>query len=39
VWLRLGNCTTDRILAVLLGSRERMLAFEADDDAALLVLS
>jgi predicted nuclease of predicted toxin-antitoxin system len=39
VWLRLGNCTTDRILAVLLGSRERMLAFEADDDAALLVLT
>ena len=39
VWLRLGNCTTDQILAALLGSQGRLRAFEQDEDAALLVLS
>jgi predicted nuclease of predicted toxin-antitoxin system len=38
VWIRLGNCTSDRILDVLLASRERVAAFESDETAALLVL-
>ena len=39
IWIRIGNCTTDRILAVLLAQEERIARFEADEDAALLVLS
>lgn len=39
VWMRLGNCTTVQVLAALLRHEERLLAFQADEDAAWLVLS
>ncbi|NOT29275.1 MAG: DUF5615 family PIN-like protein [Planctomycetes bacterium] len=39
VWLRLGNCASDQVLAVLLREGERLRQFRADEDAALLVLS
>jgi predicted nuclease of predicted toxin-antitoxin system len=38
VWVRLGNCSTDQVLAVLLAERGRLAAFDADEDAGLLVL-
>ncbi len=38
VWIRLGNCSTDDILALLRGHHPKLRAFEADQDAAFLVL-
>jgi predicted nuclease of predicted toxin-antitoxin system len=38
VWLRAGNCTTMRILEILLAHRDRLHQFEGDGEAAFLVL-
>ncbi len=39
VWLRLGNCTTAAIVALLRARQPDLLVFEADATASLLVLS
>ena len=39
IWIRLGNCTTAAIEALLRARRDDVLAFEADDAASFLVLS
>ena len=39
VWLRLGNCTTEQVAEALQQSSDPLLAFEADPQAAFLVLS
>jgi predicted nuclease of predicted toxin-antitoxin system len=39
VWVRLGNCRTADIEALLRARHADVLAFEADPEAALLVLS
>jgi len=39
VWVRIGNCTTERIAEVLLAHAEDILRFGVDAEAALLVLS
>lgn len=39
VWVRLGNCTTVAIAALLRARHSDVLAFEADITAAFLVLS
>ncbi|MCW5697581.1 MAG: DUF5615 family PIN-like protein [Bauldia sp.] len=38
VWLRVGNCSTDDILTLLLDEADRIAMFAAKDDEALLVL-
>ena len=39
IWVRLGNCTTDEVEAVLRARHADVLAFDADPAAALLVLT
>ena len=39
VWVRLGNCTTTAVAALLRARQSDVLAFEADATAAFLVLS
>jgi predicted nuclease of predicted toxin-antitoxin system len=39
VWLRLGNCSTAAVAALLRTRHADLLAFEADPTASLLVLS
>lgn len=39
IWVRLGNCTTDDVEAVLRARHADILAFAADPAAALLVLT
>lgn len=39
IWVRLGNCTTTAVAALLRVRQADVLAFEADTTAALLVLS
>jgi len=39
IWVRLGNCTTDEVEALLRARNADVLAFEADPTAALLVLT
>ncbi len=39
IWVRLGNCATTAIAAVLRTHHDDVVAFEADPTAALLVLS
>lgn len=39
IWVRLGNCTTDEVEAVLRARHADILAFDADPAAALLVLT
>jgi predicted nuclease of predicted toxin-antitoxin system len=39
IWLRLGNCRTADVEAVLRARRADILAFEADRQAALLALA
>jgi predicted nuclease of predicted toxin-antitoxin system len=39
VWVRLGNCTTTAIVALLRARQVDLLAFEADAQASFLVLS
>ena len=38
-WVRLGNCTTDEIVSLLLERRGVMESFAADPEAAFLELS
>lgn len=38
IWLRLGNCTTAEIEAVLLGSRDAIASLDDDPDARVLSL-
>lgn len=39
IWVRLGNCTTAAVAALLRARYDDVLAFEADPTAAFLVLS
>jgi predicted nuclease of predicted toxin-antitoxin system len=39
VWVRLGNCTTAAVAALLRATHTDVLAFEADATASFLVLS
>jgi predicted nuclease of predicted toxin-antitoxin system len=39
IWVRLGNCTTDEVEAVLRARHADVLAFDGDSAAALLVLA
>ncbi len=39
VWLRLGNCSTEQVAETLLENARHLSAFEADRQAAFLVLS
>lgn len=39
VWLRLGNCTSDQVLAALLRRAEDLRRFEQTAEAAFLVIS
>ncbi|HEY7158769.1 MAG TPA: DUF5615 family PIN-like protein [Gemmataceae bacterium] len=39
VWLRLGNCSTAVVVALLRARQADLLAFEADPTASLLALS
>lgn len=39
IWVRLGNCTTAAVTALLRARYDDVLAFEADPTAAFLVLS
>lgn len=39
IWVRLGNCATDEVEAVLRARHADVLAFEADPAGALLVLT
>jgi predicted nuclease of predicted toxin-antitoxin system len=39
IWVRLGNCTTDEVEAVLRARHADILTFDADPAAALLVLT
>ena len=38
VWVREGNCTTDKIGDLLRSGKEKLQAFEADIDASFFVL-
>jgi predicted nuclease of predicted toxin-antitoxin system len=38
VWLRIGNCTTDEIEQILRRRSKDVVAFEADDEASVLVI-
>jgi predicted nuclease of predicted toxin-antitoxin system len=38
IWIRLGNCTTAAVDALLRAHADELLAFAADPEAALLVL-
>ena len=38
IWIRLGNCTSESILALLLHEHDRVMAFEADEESAFLAL-
>lgn len=38
VWIRIGNCTTARLVSVMIRKSEAMRAFLHDEEAALLVL-
>jgi len=38
VWLRLGNCSTEQVAATLRSNVDHIAAFEADQQAAFLVL-
>jgi len=38
VWLQVGNAGTDAIVELLRHERERLLAFEAEDESALLIV-
>ncbi|MGD9614169.1 MAG: DUF5615 family PIN-like protein [Alphaproteobacteria bacterium] len=39
IWIRLGNCSTDQIIALLRHRRSEIAEFLADDDAAFLALA
>ena len=39
VWLRLGNCSTGQVAETLLENAQHLSAFEADPQAAFLVIS
>jgi predicted nuclease of predicted toxin-antitoxin system len=39
IWLRLGNCSTATVAALLRARHDDLIAFEADVTAAFLVLS
>jgi predicted nuclease of predicted toxin-antitoxin system len=39
VWVRLGNCSTAAVAALLLARKADLLAFEADPTASLLAVS
>jgi predicted nuclease of predicted toxin-antitoxin system len=39
VWIRTGNCTTDRIAELLRLHREDLLTFDGDPEASFLILS
>jgi predicted nuclease of predicted toxin-antitoxin system len=39
IWVRLGNCTTAAVSALLRARHDDVLAFEADAMAAFLILS
>jgi predicted nuclease of predicted toxin-antitoxin system len=39
IWVRLGNCSTSDILNVVANRTAEIAAFDADPDAAFLVLS
>ena len=39
IWLRLGNCTTDRIASLLRARAADIIAFEAEAEASFLSLS
>jgi predicted nuclease of predicted toxin-antitoxin system len=38
LWLRVGNCTTELILDVIVRNRERIMTFEADPGRVVLPL-
>ena len=38
IWLRIGNCTTQQIEQLLRNCTAEMIAFSADDQAAVLIL-
>lgn len=38
VWVQLGNCTTNEIVEVLKTHHEDLLAFDADNGAAFLII-
>lgn len=38
IWIRLGNCTTEAIKELLLGSQVALAEFAQDDSAAFLIL-
>ncbi len=38
IWLRVGNCSTSRILVILLANAETILRFNADEQAAFLII-
>jgi predicted nuclease of predicted toxin-antitoxin system len=39
IWLRLGNCTTERVAQVLQGRLKEIAEFHKDSEASFLVLS
>jgi predicted nuclease of predicted toxin-antitoxin system len=39
IWLRIGNCTTDQIAAMLRHHHHTIVAFQADPDAGILSLA
>ncbi|MGH9379927.1 MAG: DUF5615 family PIN-like protein [Thermoanaerobaculia bacterium] len=39
VWIRTGNCSTDRIADILRRHRPELEAFDRDEDTSLLILS
>lgn len=39
IWVRLGNCTTDAVAALMRNRRSEILAFDADASASFLALS
>jgi len=39
IWLRVGNRTSDEVLAILLRSHDHIAFFDANEDAAFLSLS
>lgn len=39
VWIRLGNCSTSQIRAILVDSHSELLSFESDPDGSFMALS
>jgi predicted nuclease of predicted toxin-antitoxin system len=39
IWVRLGNCSTEQIVALLRHRHHEIAAFLADEDAAFLALA